>query len=188
MLLILGLLLLAIGVWQAFTTGSYSPVISPVSLVLGLILVFLHDLRAGLFLGGLFVAAYVAGNVIGGDKRKVRNCMKAYKNWKETYPKLSEDEICRRVTRDRLYVTRRINGYGIKTLEDAEFVVEHTFDDPLDIGRACNWLIGMESEGYGPRPPLLGPTLLDWRKGLRAELRSLATRFVRWSGKPREMF
>lgn len=51
----IGIFLFIIGAWQAFMRGTYSEVISGISLTLGMILVFVGNWRIGLFFIFLFV-------------------------------------------------------------------------------------------------------------------------------------
>lgn len=55
----IGIILLAIGGWQAFMRGTHSEVISGISLILGTILVFVGDWHAGLFLVFMFATWFL---------------------------------------------------------------------------------------------------------------------------------
>lgn len=55
----IGIILLAIGGWQAFMRGTHSEVISGISLILGTILVFVGDWHAGLFLIFMFATWFL---------------------------------------------------------------------------------------------------------------------------------
>ncbi|MCK5061235.1 hypothetical protein KAR28_01640 [Candidatus Parcubacteria bacterium] len=55
----IGIFLFAIGAWQAFMRGTYSEVISGISLILGTIFVFIGNWHAGLFFVFLFTSWFL---------------------------------------------------------------------------------------------------------------------------------
>lgn len=88
------------------------------------------------------------------ESYKIKKIILAYKSLKEENSSFSEDELCRRLIADRLYITRRTNNTGIKTIEEADYFVRKVFKDKkLNIEETCAWIMLREHVG-GLLPPL----------------------------------
>ena len=85
---------------------------------------------------------------------KIKKIIRAYNVLKKENPNLSENELCRRLIADRLYITRHTNDTGIKEIGEADYFVNKVFKDgSLNIEETCTWIMLREHEGDLLPPP-----------------------------------
>jgi len=82
------------------------------------------------------------------ESYKIKKIIQAYKHLGKENLNFSEDELCRRLVADRLYITRHTNDTGIKTVEDADYFVREILNDTkLTIEKTCSWIMSREHSG-----------------------------------------
>jgi len=101
------------------------------------------------------------------ESYKIKKIIQAYKRLNKENPNFSEDELCRRLIADRLYITRHTNDIGIQTIEDADYFIRKIFGDAkLTIEETCSWI--MLREHVGGSLPKIGDG--EYMKKLEANM------------------
>lgn len=149
----IGIFLFIIGAWQAFMRGTYSEMISGISLILGMILVFVGNWRIGLFFIFVFVIWFLLMQLFrfSTESKRIKELVDLYHRLR----KKGEDEQNALIAVAGEY--RMYNGEKLGQNENyshpayAKQAIAATFNKPInefDIKNMIRTIITMEFSKY----------------------------------------